>query len=224
MDLTNSPKGGLLLAGRVKSKFVDPKTGKNKGDWSGVVHIRKMKNGDVLAVQVQKRIPKEANDLKMLGIRRSRDSTKLVELWRHSLPRQKTAPGETGGQQGWSWWKATGTTLLIREAKKGCVRALGLDDGKELWKSCDIAWPGPPLMYKGKLYHATGRFDPAQKTSLQGLLAIDPYSGKAEQVRKIPGPSSAADRFMHTSFAPMRQGTIYLLTHGPRLRAIRVAK
>jgi outer membrane protein assembly factor BamB len=224
VDLTDSAKAGLLLAGRLKSQIVDPKNGKKKGDWSGVVHIAKMAGGDLVAIQVHKRMPKYANVLKMLGIRRSRGSTKLVELWRHTMDRKKPAPGETLSGGGWDWWTVSGTTLLIKAKQTGCVHALGLDDGKALWKSCEIGWPAPPLTYKGKLYHATGRFKPAKPSSKQGLLAIDPYSGKIKQVRKIPGPSSATDRYMQASFAPMRKGTIYLLTHGPRLRALRVAK
>jgi outer membrane protein assembly factor BamB len=226
VDLTESAKKGLLLAGRNESLVVDPKTGKDKGKWSGVVHIRRLGDGDVLAIQVLKRTPKNENVLKMLGIRRKRDSTELVELWSVKLPRKKPDKDEapTEPQGGWDWWKVAGTTVLVKEKETGCLRAVGLDDGKEMWKNCDIQWPAPPLLYRGKLYHATGEFQPAKPEAKQGLLAVDPYNGKPEHVLKVPGPSSEPNRFMLPSFAPMKEGVIYLLTHGPRLRAIKVAE
>jgi outer membrane protein assembly factor BamB len=226
VDLTESAMKGLLLAGRQKSLVVDPKTGEQKGKWSGVVHIQRLSDGDLLAVQVLKRSPKNENVLKALGIRRRKDSTELVELWSLELPRQKPKEGEEPSEPkgGWSWWSVAGTTVLVKEKESGCLRAVGLDDGKQIWKSCDIQWTAPPKPYKGKLYHATGKLVPAKTEEKQGLLSIDPYSGETSHILKIPGPSSAENRYMLPSYCPIRQGVIYLLTHGPRLRAVKVAK
>ena len=224
LDLTGSVKKGLLLAGRNKSLIVDPKTGEKKGDWSGVRHIRRLKGGDLLILQVNRRVPKAKNEFVVMGIRRKADEVKLVELWRLALPRIKGDTPQAVDKGGFDWWKVTSSHLLYKDKESGCLKVVSMDDGKETWKNCEAEWPAPPLHYKGFLYAGSGGFRPTKGADQQGLLKLDIDTGKVEKLLKIPGPSSTPNRFMVNSPMRIKAGVLYVLTHGPRLRAIKVTK
>lgn len=224
LDLSKSAAKGLLLAGKEKSMIVDPKTGEKTQDWGGVRHIMRLEDGDVMAVGVQRRVPEEKNIFVALGIRRKSEATELVELWRFALPRQKSETPEGEDKGGYWWWKATPTHLLFKEKETGCLKAIDMDEGKEAWKSCEPEWQVPPLFYKGYLYSGSGSFRPTESMDIQGLLKTDVNTGKNEALLKIPGPETMPNRFMVNSPAPIKNGVLYLLTHGPRLRAVKVGK
>jgi len=210
----------LFVGGRQGSVLVDPKTGKKLGPAYAVRHMLSLTGGDLLALQVHRRIPKTAQVIIALGVTHRRNGVKLTELWHKEFVRAAQADQRTGAL----WQSATPDLFLYKDAQDACVHALSADDGKPRWKDCRHTAVLPAAPYRETLYMGSGPFNPKLSGAAQGLLAIDPDQGKETQVIKLFGRSSNATRFTIHSPATIHDGVVYILTQGPRLRAIKVAK
>ncbi len=219
LDLSGSADGGLLIAGREGSKIVSIESGKKIKDHPGVRHIRRLENGDILSVQVRRSVPTAEKEFVVLEISRTAGEVKLKEMWRKPLPRAK----DSREKSGYSWWTTAGAYLLFNEKSSGCLKAVDLYEGKTTWKNCEPDWPVPPLFYRGYLYAGTGGLRPTKPADIQGLLQIDIETGKSDSILRIPGPETAVNRFLVNSPAPIKDGVLYILTHGPRLRGVKVS-
>ncbi len=203
--------GRLVLGGHDATLVLDPKTGKVVRRLSGVRHLVHLDSGALLAVAVTRRIPKMAGRLVMYGLTRRQGQVTVVELWHQDVPR--SGPGLP------AWVEPVGD-YVFSYGRDGCLAVLGADSGKQVWRTCQ--WKGlagPPRAYKGVYYLATGRAAGAQ----DGLLSLDPETGRTKLVFKLPGRTQEPDRFMILQYAPIRDGVVHLLTQGPRLRALKVA-
>lgn len=220
VDLSGSTAGGLLVAGRDGSKILNPESGEKIKDRPGVRHIRRLENGDILTVQVHRSVPAAKNEFIVLGVSRKDGDTKIEEMWRKALPRSENPEDKSGH----SWWATAGAYLLFNEINSGCLNAVDLYEGKTIWKRCEPHWPVPPLFYRGYLYAGTGGLRPTKSADIQGLLQIDIETGNSNSILKIPGPETAVNRFLINSPAQIKDGVLYVLTHGPRLRAVKVSE
>lgn len=226
-DSTLAPKvlevpGGTILSHHERALIIETATGKQLTEFKpGGWHLQMADDAPVLVRVVTFR-PKSAGLVQAVSY--SRDERKASRTWTHRVPHHKSPPValDPSASGAFPWFHAASDLVMLPQEGGRCLATYDLVDGRQRWRSCDLAWIAPPQAHGPLLFMATGPIRAAVPEDRQGLFSLDTGSGETTQLFRVP--KQGEDRQMWPQYGPMFGGQFFVLTQEGKLRQLLVAK